>query len=210
MKWKTIKEIILYTMENALDQYKIPENKVSVTEAIDCLRKSFFIRMGYTPDNLEISNTTLFIGKAVHETFANTLSMDSFLPYDFDFEILVEDDLLSGHIDVLIYHDEERYILELKTIQNVPQKPLKNHTLQVRTYFELAKSLFNPTKAFIAYIPKKPDLVRVYEVTPDSNAYAYVKSRARILKDALEQGIPPKIKSTEYCYFCPYNLVCKK
>ena len=204
--YSTISNIILNAISKSFDDKKSNHKKISVTEAIQCLRKSYFRRK--IPHRIPETNMMhMMVGRAVHEYLQKCFS--EFNDAEIEFEVRVEDDLISGYVDAVLKIDNEEYLLEFKTVKDVPNKPQSLHRLQLNTYLALYSSPFKSNCGFVVYIPKTSKPMRIYSVKLNLDDFAYVRRRAEILAEALHKEIIPHAEMSSSCYFCEFHEICR-
>ncbi|MBW2675669.1 MAG: Dna2/Cas4 domain-containing protein [Deltaproteobacteria bacterium] len=177
----------------------IDDGIIFVTEAVGCLRKSYFIRRSPLPlpDRLYV---IFEIGKGVHYI------IQRFLPVEAQFEVPCEVDLgpcvLRGRADVVLNES----ILELKTIAKIREEylPYQHHVKQLQAYLWM----LDKPRGYIVYIEKGGGRIHVVEVHRDAGVWAEVCNRARLLHEHLVKGEPPPPEPSPLCRICDYAKLC--
>jgi len=210
MNYKDLLDVIRNALLDSLGEYEFKENMVSVNEAIQCLRKSYYIRkLNIKPKYVE-DHLNLIIGKAVHEFIQDRLERYSDSDIDFEFEVEVTDDILIGHIDAIMTYDGTDYVLEFKTVKNTPNKPLPTHFLQLNAYLNMYRSKRKANYGYVIYIPKHKGSIRAFSIKLNPDAYAHVKIRAERLYESLQNGRLPPADINNSCWFCEYYKYCSE
>ncbi len=174
--------------------------KISVSEALQCLRRSFYDR---TNPMCSINIASMEIGTAVHRAVLERLA-----DYGFVIEVPVSkrygDVTIVGRVDA--YHPDLDVIIELKVVSKKVDEPPKEHMAQVSIYMDIVGC----RRGYIAYLstdPRKP--LWVYEVRKNRHLVDWVVERARKLSHHLREGTEPLPEPSPLCAFCPYASMCK-
>jgi len=174
-------------------------NVIYVTEASQCLRKSFYDRKSMRPI-LDVRNVILTFGNGVHYQLQKLLEGEGWSS-----EVEASWDLgrfkLVGHAD--LYHPRENVVLEVKTVGKVPSKPYNQHVTQLNAYLSMLKA----GKGYIIYIGRDGQ-VKVYNVKPDKKLWSQTIKRAFKLYYSLQEGKPPQPEFSPLCFHCPFKWSC--
>jgi len=223
--------IIRDILENAINQYHndtkyVHSDKISVTEALYCLRKAFYYRT--LEDSVleklieespySDSDFYLFVGKVIHskiqeyisKTAKDALSETNFSYEDTLCEVKVEDDLLVGHIDLIIQTDKLDIPIELKTCKKLPRNAYPQHKYQLSTYMNMAKDDFEIKYGYIVYISRIEGDIKVVTVAPKKSRYEFVRTRANTLIDHIKRNEIPEAEDDPFCWKCVFYKICKK
>jgi len=194
-----IREIINNAIRKYFEEHKKEfDDRITVTEAIYCLRRSWFRRKN--PDLEFQPSVYTFIGHAVHEALLNHIDGKSEVEFEFGDVV--------GHADAVVEIDGEPTILELKVVGEIPRKPDYEYALQLNAY--LCMSGIN--QGYLVYFNRTNGDVRSFKITPNKHLFRYVMQRAYQLRKALEKDELPQEDNdfvAKYCFFCPYRDVCK-
>lgn len=132
-------------------------------------------------------------------------------------DIIINGFNISGRLDLSL---NENTLVEIKTIDVIPTKPLAKHVKQVAIYAYLLNTYYNKniTCLQLLYIARGKITSEVFdlELTPETinKIGDMVNEYTSILRKHLELNVPPtmdnKYSDTNSCIFCPYEYVCKK
>ena len=178
----------------------VTEYQIMVTEVVTCLRKAWYQRKYATLPSVH-KIVILSIGDVFHKLLQEYLEQNGYqceLQATVGFEGYEWE--LVGHVDAI----NDDHILEFKTINALPKKPLEHHVLQVNTYLYM----FNRPKGFIVYISKRTGDIAVFEVKPDKEKLDYVLERANLLYDHLKRNEPPPYEVGWLCDYCEFEGFC--
>jgi len=169
--------------------------KIHVTEACGCLRYAYFRRtVKLKPE----PNYYIFMGIAIHDSILKYISDQT--------EVHVENDVLTGYADAIIEINGEKYVLELKTVVRLPNKPYKTHVEQLNCYL----NMLGVEKGIIVYIQRSDGRKAVFVVNRDPDLFTVTLDKARYLRKCLDEGKPPAIKDETFCFRCPYRKICEE
>lgn len=218
-----IEQTVIDAIENEYKNYRRDIGEyISTTEAIQCLRRSYFSRK--YPLEIPPWSTSALIGKYMHEIIEKHF-LESFKDYIVNCEQTFYDGILCGTVDILIRdpNDTTSIVIDLKTTSKLPPEPYYNHMLQVNAYLHLTDADIG----YIVYIDKrytksktssakfiKAFKLMFYEpyenrwVFRDYWLYKRVKDRAKILKKYLENNEIPQREWNESCNTCEHLNRC--
>lgn len=118
---------------------------------------------------------------------------------------------IRGKIDlVVIDHQEELALIEVKTCGDLPTEPKPTHLAQIQTYAAVS----GIRKAYLTYmsrklIPKKPIPLRTFEVDTSDEALENRLRIAFLSELALAKGRLPAVPSTfrkhTECHYCEFR-----
>lgn len=174
---------------------------IHVVEISGCLRRAYYDR-NIPRARLDVHNVVMAIGNGIHYQLQELLRSEGWRPeyeVSWDFKKFK----LIGHID--LYNPRENIVLELKTVNKVPDKPYDSHVIQVNTYLAMVRS----RKGYIAYIARDGN-IRVYKVSYDKELWEKAVRRAFYLFYSLRDRKPPKPEQSFLCSYCPYKWKCFK
>lgn len=218
-------EIENYVLEAIEEEYRSNIRElgkyISVTEAIQCLRRSYFNRK--FPHEVPSWSTSALIGKYLHELIERYFE-EKMCDYIVDCEKTFTDGILSGTVDILLRDPKTLHsiVIDLKTATKIPSEPYYNHVLQVNTYLHLADA----DMGYVVYIDKRfaksitnAKFIKAFKVKfynncfdrwqyRDYSLYQYVQRRAKVLKRCLEYDEIPDREWTESCLNCEHVSRC--
>ncbi|MGC8848686.1 MAG: CRISPR-associated protein Cas4 [Conexivisphaera sp.] len=193
-----------------------------------CMRRQFFDALrdraldeaGRPP--VDELNGFMALGTLIHDDIAEVLAewagehgaeVESEVPL----RIVVRPDpplVFSAHADdiVLMRRDGSRTILELKTVNTIPEAPRRAHVAQLNVYLHA----FPGAEGALLYISRRTFEMRQFEVRRDPELYAATVERAARLDEAIRNltAPPPEAAgSTDdelawECSTCPYLGIC--
>ena len=170
-------------------------DKIHVTEATGCLRYAYFRR---TVELKPEANYYTFMGTAIHDAILKFITDRT--------EIHVENDVLDGYADAIVEINGRKYVLELKTVKRLPQKPYKSHVEQVNCYM----NMLGIDKGIIVYVQRSDGRKAVFVVDRDPDLFTVTLDKARYLRKCLDEGKPPSLKDESFCFMCPFRKQCEK
>jgi len=177
-------------------EYK--NDEVHVTEAIQCLLKSFYQRK-IRRKLLDSKIVVLSFGTLIHEALQKVLKKRGYR-LEVGGKIKLDGVTLYGHADAL--HDD--HILEFKTITRFPSEPLSHHKLQLNAYLYI----FDKPIGYLVYVHKPSGTIKVYTVEPNEISFKYVCYRALRLTTHLTSNKTPSPEPSWLCDYCEYVDLC--
>ncbi|RLG72880.1 MAG: hypothetical protein DRO23_09805 [Thermoprotei archaeon] len=188
---------------NVYYQQVIPSydwNQISVTEAKQCLLKSFYQRkLGRKLFDPKI--VVLSFGRLIHTALQDQLIEHGYYPeYETTFEF--GNVTLYSHADAL--HPE--HVLEIKTISRKPHQILTHHQPQINAYCIINKRKLG----YVAYIHKPSGNIYSFKWKPQHKMWEWLLMRAIRLSEHLRKNVPPKPEPSWLCRYCEYIDLCPK
>lgn len=174
------------------------DNEVSVTEAGQCLAKSFFQRKVHRA-MMDSKIIILSFGKLIHGALEHSLKSRGY-ETEAEGKHTVGDVTLYGHADAVC----NDHILEFKTISRMPYSPLSHHYVQINAYMYI----FSKPLGYVVYIHKPSGLAKVFETKRDDDMFKYVVARAVRLSHALRKSTIPTAEPSWLCNYCEYRDIC--
>jgi hypothetical protein len=190
------------------------DNKIFASDS-QCPRRS--VLFNFTEDTIPKSESSEFYFKigdalqAVVETaFSNLgifIASETYIPD-------IEGMNLRGKIDVIINHDNQIKLLEVKSCGGLPSKPKEAHVHQASIY-QLATGL--PTS--IVYVSrhvydwKNQRLkIRAFDILEDEKTSLSLAKKLTYINYCIEAerlpAIPKHLNQDEHCFFCPFKPIC--
>jgi len=182
-------------------QRELRINVIHVSEVSQCLRKSYFNRT----KSIIISDIQILlnsIGDAIHKMFQQYMTSKGWSA-EFEISMSLKDFQLVGHVD--LYNPLENVIIEIKTINGIPNEPYTSHVLQANTYGFMARV----KNIFIAYIDRARGRIKVFKINRDKQMFKEVMRRAKLLHKSLKSKQPPSPEPSPLCNLCPWRSICK-
>ena len=174
------------------------DTEVHVTEATQCLLKSFFQRK-VKRALLEPKVVILSFGDLIHEALKPSLVRRG---YNVSAEGVyqLKNVTLYAHTDALA----SDHTLEFKTISRMPHDALSHHILQDNAY----NFIFDKPIGYVPYIHKPSGLVRIFPIPKREDQFQYVCLRAYRLSVCLRSSTMPKPEPSWLCNYCEYVDMC--
>jgi len=172
--------------------------EIHVTEATQCLLKSFYQRK-LQRLLLEPKVVVLSFGDLVHKALQEPLKRRNY-NVEVEGKFNVSNVTLVGHADAL----HKSHVLEFKTISRIPHDVLEHHVLQTNAY----NYIFNVDVGSVVYIHKPSGTIRIFDVPRSEEMFKYVCLRALRLSNCLKNNITPQPEPSWLCQYCEYVDVC--
>jgi len=190
------------------EHYRVPsKNEIHVHEIVQCLRKSYYERKYGSSDFNHLSDTKcviLGLGLITHDAlealFMEYFKADVEVPFELEFRVRDKLFKLVGTVDVALADA----IVDLKTVNKIPDRPYDHHYDQVQLYMYLSDAPI----AYIVYICKKDGRVKVFQVTRDENRISHLLNRAYDYAIYLIEDKVPPAEPNVLCKYCEYSLKC--
>ena len=191
-------------LESAREYQQDRRDSIHITDLTTCLRRSYYTKKLGFPLNEKIAFWLLF-GAVIHElltpVIAKYLNGEREVQTTYKYqgiEIQATADVLADDV-----------VVELKTCNKLPYSPYKSHLEQINAYIHI----FDVPKGLIVYISRTQLEVRIFDYYGDADLFYHTLEKAKILKYALDKGVPPpcNIPITErkfYCKECPFKDIC--
>jgi len=180
-------------------------NSYSVSEVVNCLRKSYFERKEPLQDQFYTLKSLLSMtrGKLFEGLLDSTRwqELDGSLEFDIDGENVK----IMGRIDA--YDPDKLEIIELKStkISDHTRLPRAKNELQLQCYGTIFKSIFGVKELTLVYVDM--DVFEKYPV-PLVDKTDWLKEQIQILHRAIRDSKSPNEEQSFECKFCPYNSKC--
>ncbi len=205
-----LKKLIKFYYENSQEFERQPH--LYVTDIARCPRAVYFSFK--TDERIPFDDVMSRVFDRGSETHKNLLSVLYELGVLEDSEVRIpENNLVSGRVDGILKIDNERYLLEIKTIKDfgfqklIEQGPIKAHIDQIQLYLYFLKL----KKGFLLYENKDNQILKEYSVSlslPYAEKLIFKLKRLKFLID--NDILPEKTKETWQCKNCPFREICKK
>ena len=177
-------------------QYK--DDEIHVTEAIQCLLKSFYQRK-VKRELLDSKIVILSFGSLIHEALQDTLKKRGY-QLEAEGKMKLDGVTIYAHADAM--HND--HILEFKTITRFPSKPLPHHKLQLNAYLYI----FDRPIGYLVYIHKPSGTIKIYDVERNETLFKYICLRASRLVTHLTSNKKPDPEPSWLCDYCEYVDLC--
>ena len=175
-------------------------NYVHVSELTQCLRRSYYNRTR-VERRIDVRNIILTIGNGVHRALQEHLAETKGWSVEVELKMRLGEFWLVGHADLVTSHGN---IIELKTTSKIPDKPYRNHLMQLNAYLYMGKA----NKGWIIYIDKSKGLVKIFEHHRDRALWEELKRRAYEYWKHLKERKLPRPEPSKLCDFCEWKWLC--
>jgi CRISPR/Cas system-associated exonuclease Cas4 (RecB family) len=188
---------------------------IHVTDLVyDCLRRAYYDKkLGELVSAVSDSEglMVLWIGQMLHEMpFGEGCEHEKPIEITFEGSVKVE-----GRVDELCQLSNGSHIvIDKKTTRNIPNAPYDHHVKQVLFYSAILTKVYGykVSSAGVFYLDVANLKTKLYiiPVTPlmIEAALKEMERKARLLKQALDTGIPPTPEPGWLCSYCPYFKKC--
>jgi len=174
-----------------------------------CLLRQYWIYAeGYTVD---LDKSGIFkIGELFHGFLIETLRSNGFTSFEHEKTVVLavrHGDAwirISGRVDAVLYMDNQRIVLEVKSIAKLPERPLEHHVMQIQPYL-LA---LNASKGLIVYLEKSKLSSKVFEVPFQPQLVDSLVERAKALHEHLLSKKAPTAERSWECKYCEFKRRC--
>ena len=182
------------------------ENEIHVTDLTTCIRRSYYMKKHGFPMDENMAFWLLF-GHIVHRIVAPEIAKA--LDGDVEVEKVFEWDGVEIHATADILTD--KYVIELKTCNRIPQHPYESHLEQVNAYMHI----FDKPIAKIVYISRSQLETKVFTYYGDWQLFIYTMQKATVLHKHLQLNTPPPCNLPPsdrkfYCKNCPFLSKCQE
>jgi len=202
MELESILQTVFHRL--ALKNYKEGSKGIGVTDLTTCLTKSYFTKKYGYPINIKL-NLWALIGTAFHTTILPELAEI----IDGDVEPIKQINYDGVVITAIPDVVTDKYIIELKTCNRIPDKPYPNHIEQTNAYMHI----FDKYIGKIIYISRSQFKFTVYTILQDNELFIKTMQKAVILDNAIKRDKAPKPCMPDdqlkfYCKECPFRHNC--
>ncbi|MHC1628487.1 MAG: PD-(D/E)XK nuclease family protein [Candidatus Nezhaarchaeales archaeon] len=178
------------------------KDTIHVGEATNCLRKSWFNRKLGNRDFEHLApskRVILGLGLSTHFVLEGVLRE---LGYIVEQSIVKSYGLfkLAGTPDAV----NEVDVIEIKTVNKLPDEPLPHHVMQLNGYL----ALFERSSGYVIYICKRDGNVRVFKVDYNEELFKKLLERAARLHEALKRNVEPEPEPSFLCNYCEWKWSC--
>ena len=188
----------------AVEMQENRSDSIHVTDLTTCIRRSYYIKKHGFPMDEKMSFWLLF-GQMVHQIIApeiaKTLGGETEVRRVFEWNGVK----VYATADVLT----DKYVIELKTCNRLPENPYLSHVEQVNAYMHI----FDRPIAKIVYISRTALQTRVFDYYGDWQLFIHTMQKAVVLHKHLQLGTPPPCNLPPqdrkfYCNNCPFTKKC--
>jgi len=172
------------------------------------MRKSYYERKYYSERLQHLSDTKcviLGLGIAVHESleriFSNVFKTQSEKVFKKRIHVNGIGVDIVGTID--LYADGT--VMDIKTVNKIPDEPYLHHYLQLQAYMWLTDTYVS----YIIYICKRDGKVKIFTINRDERAISQLLERAHYYYTCISSGIKPRPEKSYLCRYCEYAFECE-
>jgi CRISPR/Cas system-associated exonuclease Cas4 (RecB family) len=187
------------------------QTRFYVTDAGKCHRFIFFKFKQAPHPELEPRILRLFDhGNYIHRLIIKALSEQGVLEGE---EVNIPpQEIISGRADALLKIDNQRYVLDIKSINRngfqVLKEPKKDHQNQLQLYLHF----FQIKKGILLYVNKDTQALKEFSLPYDSKLSKSLLDDLFILRKEIDQDlIPARLPNwpgNPQCRYCPYKDIC--
>jgi len=205
-----VKKIIEQTLRRAYEEEsgikELKLNEIHVTEAVNCLRKSWYFRKERVEVPIE-KVVVLSIGTQMHKLIQKYIDGRK-VETEKEVKYRFRDIYVVGRIDLIV----DNTIIELKTVSAKVKDVYPHHYAQLNAYLNMLNELY-PNQyndyAFIVYINKRDGKINVFTVWRDIQGWLWTLARAWKLYEHLVRNVPPEPEPSFLCRYCEYQFMCR-
>jgi len=184
----------------------LDEETVHVGEVVQCLRKSFYTRRFGSKELTHLEKTKFIIlglGLSTHLVLEEVLKELGCATEFTQIGTIVTKDYqirIAGTPDAF----NDKFVIEIKTVNKIPEKPYKHHLMQLNAYLWLTHRRIG----YIVYIEKKTGRVKVFEHTFNDELHDEFIRRAIKYYEAIKYNITPEREESFLCNYCEWKFMC--
>ena len=177
------------------------DDVIHVSEVSGCLRRAWYTRrFGETIGDAKA--VVMNIGNGVHEALQDLLRTKGWRT-EYPVEKTFRNFRLVGHID--LWHPKAKVVLEIKTVNKLPEKPYEGHLQQINAYMHLLRE--KDVRGYLVYISRDGN-IRVFNTPKKTLMWNQFIKRAYYLYYSLRDNKPPKREKGPLCQYCEYRWQC--
>ena len=207
----------IFMLKELIDKFYLDEQKNKqqahfyVTDAGKCPRAVFFKLKNAPRKKLDARILRIFeIGENFHRNIFNILYR---LRIGVVTEVIMpKNDLVSGRADAILCIDNENYVLDIKSINSMifrtMKEPKEENVYQIQLYLHY----FNIKKGILLYIDKdKQDIREFYVAYNDGLVKSLLKDFKELKKKVDSNIIPERFSGYPknwQCMYCQFKDIC--
>lgn len=204
-------------LKEIIDQFYLdhqedrPQTKFYISDAGKCQRQIFFKFKQAPKEKKDPRIMRIFeAGEWLHRYVYNILYQSKIGAIT---EVpMPQNEMISGRTDAIICLDGENYILDIKTINGMQFRGLKQakdeHQFQVQLYMHF----FDVKKAILLYIDKDKQELKEFVINYDEDLVKTLLDGLDELKVNLEKDVVPGVlidyPQNWQCSYCQYRSIC--
>ena len=180
----------------------VGDDTVHVGEVCGCPRKAYFTRKYGSKDLSHIApskRVVLGLGLSTHLVLEKVLEE---LGYTTEHQVIIELDgfKLAGTPDAV----SNSHVVEIKTVNRVPDEPFPNHVMQLNAYLGLLRK----STGYIVYICRRDGQVKVFPHSFSEVMFREVLKRAAKLYRHIREDTVPEAEPSYLCNYCEWKWKC--
>ena len=191
--------------EEYLNEEPVSKHYGNISLITDCLTRSYFRIKAPNAGDISRSSYYLATGKLLHDFILRRLAAKFNAKFEVKLSYATKDIVLCGHADLVT----DDFVLELKTVSRLPDKPAESHIEQLNAYMAMADKAYG----YLLYVSRVDGSATCFEHVFNPNLWQNTIEKAKKLKKACELNTPPephKPKSwlSKSCVYCQYSEIC--
>ena len=189
------------------------KNRYSVTELVNCQRKSYYKQLGVEQEELLADVTVERMWTTVRGDFLHQMTNAyKWREMDMEYKVILDDGrkaTVAGRLDM--YDWKTGTVMDLKTTKNVRWQikkgyiPKLEHILQVQCYDTMFSSVIPIENLNIVYADMQ-DIV-TYNVKKNDLS-DWIKTRITDVENSIIKKLTPNGEPSGVCQFCKYQTRC--
>ena len=189
------------------------KNRYSVTELVNCQRKSYYKQLGVEQEELLADVTVERMWTTVRGDFLHQMTNAyKWREMDMEYKVILDDGrkaTLAGRLDM--YDWKTKTVMDLKTTNDVKWQikhgliPKLEHILQVQCYDTMFSSVIPIENLNIVYADMKD--IATYNVKKNDMS-DWIKTRIKNIEDSIIKKSIPNGETSGLCQFCKYQTKC--
>ncbi len=173
-----------------------------VSEVGRCLRFLYFTRVIGRLEDVG-SKPEVIAGRNMHVEYQNDYAaIDQNAKMEKEVMFVHENFIIMGKADIVT----REKVIEIKTVNNLPERPYAPHIRQINFYMKLC----GREKGNLIYIERETKKQKTFSVDYDENLFLKDLRRFEKLAKCLETTTVPEKEITKMCEFCEYKELCEK
>ncbi|AWR94174.1 CRISPR-associated protein Cas4 [Acidianus brierleyi] len=217
-----VKEII-YKHLSSTSISEFYEGEYWPSQIWNCMRKQYYSRISPIPQTLDSAKITI-LGTIIHEFIADILKKEENIKVMSEVPVRIphpsDNIVITGRADdiILVSVGRTRYVIEVKTVEDVEEKklkryiPKKEHRAQLNLYLKA----FPNSKGILLYVDRGNFEIEEFEVEFDQDLYNETVKRVEDLHNYLMRKTLPSAEAKNnpemrwQCDYCDYRAKCER
>ncbi len=190
------------------------QNHFYVTDAGKCPRAIFFKFKNAPKKEIDANILRLFDhGDYIHKLIMGSLLGSREIHVVASEVRIPPQELISGRADAIISDGRELYVLDIKSINSIAFKYLKEPKRENVEQIQLYLHYFKIPKGILLYVNKDTQELKEFFVNYDSSLSLYLLKNLESTKEYIDKNLVPK-RISDYprnrqCRYCHFRQVCK-